>query len=69
MVGRSREQRLGSHNGKRQTNRKRLRMITIILNFIEENWEAFRIYCKYNGITDTKEIEKELDKIKRRIRR
>lgn len=38
-------------------------MITIILDFISQNWDAFVIHCKSHGISDINEIEKELEKL------
>ena len=41
-------------------------MITIILHFIEENWEAFVQHCKSHGLNNVDVIEDELEKIKRK---
>lgn len=38
-------------------------MITIILDFISNNWNAFVEHCKHHGITNVDEIEKELERV------
>ena len=38
-------------------------MVTIILDFISQNWNAFVVHCASHGITSVNEIEKELEKL------
>jgi len=41
-------------------------MILIIIDFIENNWEAFTEHCKSHGMANVDEIEDELEKLRRR---
>lgn len=41
-------------------------MITVILDFIFLNWAAFLQYCADHGILDEEEIERELEKLKKK---
>ncbi len=39
-------------------------MILIILDFIEQNWEAFEQHCRSHGLDDVETIEDELEKLR-----
>ena len=44
-------------------------MITVILDFISQNWELFEEHCKHHGLIDIDEVEKELTKLEKTERR